>query len=114
MTFEDKSITTVTDQLLTCTLTGLSQDTTVTWIDPENNEISDSDVENYLIDQGAYVFGNKLSTLTIKVAKINLLSTGDRFKCKVRSSLYPTYSPEVVKEMTLTLLSFGIVLLLKY
>ena len=105
--FDDTSITTATDQLLTCTLTGLSQDTAVTWIDPDNNEISESDEENYVIDQGSYVFGNKISTLTIKVAKINSLTSGDRFKCKVRSSLYPTYSPEIVKEMTLTILTFG-------
>ena len=53
------------------------------------------------------MFGNKISTLTIKVDKINSLTSGDRFKCKVRSSLYPTYSPEIVKEMTLTILTFG-------
>ena len=100
-------MTTATDQSITCTVTGLSQDTPVTWIDPDNNEISDSDTDNYVIDQGTFVFGNKASTLTIKTAKLAALSFGSQFRCKVKSSLYPVTSPEVSKEMILTLLTFG-------
>ena len=85
----------------------MSQDTPVTWIDPDNNEISDSDTNNYVIDQGTYIFGSKASTLTIKTAKFASLSSGDVFKCKLKSTLYPTDSPEVVNEMTLTLLTLG-------
>ena len=105
--FEEKAVTTATDQNLVCTISGLSQDTPVTWIGPDNNEISDSDINNYAIDQGSYVFGIKASTLTIKTAKFASLSSGDVFKCKLKSALYPTDSPEVVKEMTLNLLSLG-------
>ena len=113
--FENKSITTASNQALTCTISGLSQNTAVTWIDPDNEEISESDSENYVIDQGEYDSGSKSSTLTIAAAKISSLSTGDLFKCKVRSALYPTYSPDIVKEMVLTLLAFGtVIFILKF
>ena len=105
--FDDRSITTATDQNIVCRLSGLSQNTPVTWIDPNNNEISESDTNNYVIDQGSYVFGNKASTLTIKTAKLAVLSSGDVFKCKLKSALYPDDSPDVVNDMTLTLLKFG-------
>ena len=103
----DKSATTATDQNIICRVSGLSQDTPITWIDPDNNEISTSDTNNYVIDQGSYVFGNKASTLTIKTAKLAVLSSGDVFKCKLKSALYPDDSPDVLKEMTLTLLTLG-------
>ena len=77
------------------------------WIDPDDNEISDSDNTNYLIDQGDYDFGAKVSTLTIKQAKLATLATGSVYKCKIKSALYPTHSPDVVKEMTLTFLGLS-------
>ena len=104
---DDKAVTTATDQSLICTISDLSQDTPVTWVGPDNNEISDSDTNNYVIDQGNYVFGSKSSTLTIKTAKFSSLTSEDVFKCKLRSALYPTDSPDVVKEMVLTLLVLG-------
>ena len=105
--FEDKAVTTATNQELQCIFSGLSQDSKVTWIGPDNNEISDSDASNYVIDQGSEFFGNKVSTLTITTAKLATLSSGDIFKCKLKSARYPADSPEVVKEMTLTLLSLS-------
>ena len=108
VTFDEaKSLTTATEQTLTCGISGLSTETLVTWIDPDNNEISVSDSDNYVIDQGNYVFGSKASTLTIKTAKLAVLSSGDVFKCKLKSALYPDDSPDVVREMTLTLLTLG-------
>ena len=104
---EDKTVTTATDQDIICTISGLSQDTPVTWIDPDNNEISDSDTNSYDITQGSFIFGSIASTLTIKTTKFASLSSGDVFKCKLKSAFYPTDSPEVVNEMTLTLLSLG-------
>ena len=85
----------------------MSKNSPVTWIGPDNNEISDSDTNNYVINQGLYVFGSKASTLTIKTAKFASLSSGDVFKCKLKSALYPNDSPDVVKEMVLTLLALG-------
>jgi hypothetical protein len=105
--FENKAVATATNQELQCIFSGLSQDSKVTWIGPDNSEISDSDASNYVIDQGTEFFGNKVSTLTITTAKLASLSSGDIFKCKLKSAKYPVDSPEVVKEMTLTLLSLG-------
>ena len=102
--FEDRSVLADVDQKLTCTISGLSQDTPVTWIGPDNNEISDSDTSNYVVDQGSYSLGSKSSTLTIKTVKLQSLSSSSIFKCQLKSALFPTFSPEVVNEMTLTLL----------
>ena len=110
---ETKSLTTASDQTLTCGISGLSATTAVTWIDPDNKEISQLDTNNYVIDQGNYVFGNKASTLTIKTAKLAVLSSGDVFKCKLKSAQYPDDSPDVVKEMTLTLLTLGKIISIK-
>ena len=95
------------DQTLTCVISGLSQDTQVTWIDPDDNVVSVSDTDNYVVDQGSFVFGSKSAFLTIKTSKLVELSSGDVYKCKLRSSRYPDDSPDVVKEMVLTLLSLG-------
>ena len=105
---DDKTVTTATDQDLICTISGLSLDTPVTWIDPDNNEISDSDTNSYDITQGSFIFGSKASTLTIKTAKFASLSSEDVFKCKLKSAVYPNDSPDVVKEMVLTLLTLGL------
>jgi hypothetical protein len=105
--FDDRSITTATDQTITCGITDLSAETAVTWIGPDNVEISISDINNYEIDQGKYVLGSKSSSLTIKTSKIATLNSGDKFKCKLKSAKYATYSPDVIKEMILTLLTLG-------
>ena len=107
MIFEDKAVTTATAQSIDCVISGLSEDTPITWIDPDNSEISDSDTDNYVISPGSYFFGSKASSLTITPAKFASLRSGDVFKCKLKSARYPADSPEVVNEMTLTLLSLG-------
>ena len=96
-----------TDQTITCTVSGLSQDTLFEWVDPDNNQISESDTNNYVIDQGSYVFGSKQSTLTIKQAKLGNLAASSIFKCRLTSSRYPTFSPSVEKSMTLTLIGLS-------
>ena len=107
VTFEDRSVTTATDQTITCGITGLSAETAVTWTGPDDNEISASDTNNYIISQGSYLVGSKSSSLTIKTGKLSTLSTTSVFKCKLKSAFYPTHSPDVIKEMTLTLLTLG-------
>ena len=109
--FEDRSVATGVDEFLTCTITGLSESTPVTWIDPDNNEISTTDTNNYVIDQGTYDSGSKDSILTIKQSKLETLPASSIFKCQLKSTLYPTFSPDVVKEMTLTLIGLGKLLL---
>ena len=103
----DRTVTTATDQTFTCSISGLSQDTTVTWIDPDDNAISISDTNNYVIDQGTLNLGNKQSTLTVKADQFSRLTSGDIFKCSLKSSLYPTYSPDVTEDMIVTLLSLS-------
>ena len=111
----DRSVATGVDQSLTCTISGLSQDAPVTWIDPDNNEISNTDTNNYVIDQGTYIFGSKASTLSIKKSKLQSLPSSSIFKCELKSARYPTYSPDVVKEMTLTLIGLSkFVLMLEF
>lgn len=105
--FEDRSVPIATDQNILCTISGLSQDTPVTWIGPDNNEITEADIDEYLIDQGSFFSESKVSTLTIKRVQFVSLSSGDVFKCRVRSSKYPIDSPEVTTEMVLTLLTLG-------
>ena len=95
------------NQDIICLVSGLSQNTPVTWIGPDNLEISESDTDNYVINQGDYFSGNKAATLTVTAAKMATLSSGSVFKCKLRSSLYPTHSPDVVKEMELSFFTFG-------
>ena len=106
-TFDDRSVTTATDQTITCAITGLSAETPVTWIGPDDNEISISDTSNYVINQGSYLSGSKSSLLTIKTAKLASLTSGALYKCKLKSSQYPDDSPDVVKQMVLTLLTLG-------
>ena len=95
------------NQDIICLVSGLSQNIPVTWIGPDNLEISELDTDNYVINQGDYFSGNKAATLTVTAAKMATLSSGSVFKCKLKSSLYPTHSPDVVKEMELSFLTFG-------
>ena len=79
----------------------------MSWVDPDNNEISNTDTNNYVIDQGTFVLGNKVATLTIKQAKVITLSSGSVFKCQLKSAVYPTFSPTVVKEISFSFLGLG-------
>ena len=103
-------MTTAAAQTITCGITGLSAEPPITWIGPDDNEISNSDTSNYVISQSAYQVGSKSSFLTIKTGKLSTLSVASVFKCKLKSAAYPTDSPEVVKAMTLTLLALGMLL----
>ena len=107
MEFLDKSVSPKIEQTISCTISGLAQDTQVKWIDPNDNEISESDTNNYVIDQGTLFLDKKSSILTIKKVVLQSLSTSSIFKCKLKSAAYPDYSPDVVNEMTLTLLELG-------
>ena len=107
MNFADKSVSTKQDQTLDCIISGLSQNTPVTWIDPNGDEILESDTSNYVIDQGSFVFFTKASTLTIKQSAFESLPKSSIFKCKLKSAAYAEFSPEVINEMTLTLLELG-------
>lgn len=98
----DRTVATGTAQTLTCTISELSQDSPVTWVDPDDNDILTTDTTNYNVEQGNFQSGSKESTLVIQVVKLQTLASSSIFKCKLKSSLYPAYSPEIVKSMTLT------------
>ena len=70
ISLEDKSVSTAKEQTIICSISGLSENTPVTWIDPDNNDISNTDTDNYVIDQGSYSLGSKSATLLIKTAKL--------------------------------------------
>lgn len=108
--FVNRAVVTATDQQLTCRISGLSADTTITWVDNDNLPILDTDTDNYVIDPGTYVLGgSKASVLTIKKAKLDTWAAGDtyNYKCKLKSALYPVDSPTVVNQMVLTILELG-------
>ena len=104
----DKSVVPLATQtVLTCSITGLSQDTPISWLDPDNNVISNSDSSNYAISvSSAFSGGSKESTLTIYKNKLGTLSGSVGYTCKLKSAQY-TSSPDVTKTATLTILEFG-------
>ena len=57
-----------------------------------------------MINQGTFVFSSKASTLIIKPSVLESLPSSSVYKCKLKSAAYPDFSPEVVNEMTLTIL----------
>ena len=105
--FNDKIVLANDDRTISCVVTGMSAETTVTWIDPNNVVISNSDTDNYVLNEGNYIEGNKDYFLTIKKVVMQSLAETSIYKCKVKSAFYPTHSPEAVKQMTLTSLTFG-------
>lgn len=107
MKLEDKTTAIGSETTLTCSITDLSSDTDVIWIGPDENEITQFDTKNYIVDQGTFQNGTKESTLLIKLVKMQSLSSSSIFKCQLKSALFPTYSPDVQKNMTLTVLSLS-------
>ena len=110
MVLEDKTTAIGSETTLTCSISDLSSDTPVIWIGPDENQISQLDSSNYVVDQGTFLDGNKESTLLIKLLKMQSLSSSSNFKCQLKSALYPTHSPDVQKQMTLTVLSLSMVI----
>ena len=86
-------------------MSGLSQQATVTWKDPDGNDISDG--ADYTVNQGTWLSENQESVLTITQAKLENLKSNPAqhiFTCSVKSGEYPVNSPDVEKTMTLTIL----------
>ena len=100
-------MTTTTHQTLTCEIRNLDQDNAVdvTWKDPKNQEVLDSDTTNYSLDPGSVNGdGNQEAVLTIKQVKMESFTSTFTYKCSVKSNQYPTSPPsaeiEVVAEIT--------------
>ncbi|XP_063690850.1 uncharacterized protein LOC134823350 [Bolinopsis microptera] len=89
-----KSVTTDADQTLTCTIEDLDANqaaVAVTWKDPNEAEVADSDTTNYVLIPGT-VDGEGIQNaqLTIKQAKMAAYAeeTSFTYKCSVTSSQY--------------------------
>ena len=81
------------DHTLTCKIGGLDSGypVTVTWKDPDNREISDTDTTNYALYPGwVDGCGNQEAVLGIKHAKISSFSDKRSFtyRCSARSLQY--------------------------
>jgi hypothetical protein len=109
----DKTVLANADQTITCAVTGMSAETTVKWFDPNNQEISDTDTTNYLLNEGNFIDGNKEYFLTIKKVVMKTLAGTSIWKCQLKSALYPDHSPEALRQMTLTSLTIGMISLIE-
>lgn len=107
VSFPDVSVPKSTEVTITCSIAGLSQNTPITWVGADGKDISTKESSNYGFNEESFSNGNKVSELTIKQPVLSDLSTESVFKCKLQSVEFPDNSPEVVKEMTLTLLELS-------
>ena len=97
MTSEPKTVTTDSDQTLTCTITGLDQShaVAVTWTDPEGNDVSEIDnIDTFytIIEGSVDGSGNQEAQLTIKKVKMQTYKSTFTYKCSVKSAQYPDSS----------------------
>ena len=90
-------------------MSDLSAGAHVTWIKPDLSPISESDTDNYIIDNGLSSFteGRQTAILTIKRPVMELITSETTYKSQARSNRYYSYSPVVVTEVTLTPLTEG-------
>lgn len=87
-----QSVTNDSQQTLTCTIGNLDQGypVEVTWTDPENNKVLQSDTTNYSLDQGSVNDGgNQAAQLTILRDKMKTYTSTFTYKCTVMSTQYP-------------------------
>ena len=84
MNFNDKTVLANADRTITCSVTGMSAETTVTWSDPANLVISNSDTDNYVLNEGNYIEGSKEYFLTIKKVGLLLHAFSNRAMFRIR------------------------------
>ena len=92
-----KQVTTAVDQTLTCVIEELDTNgtpVTVTWEDPTDTLVGDSDTTNYVLSQGEVQSGVQNAELTVKAAKLASFSGQSSFtyKCSVQYSGSPASS----------------------
>ena len=104
---QKKFIVTGSEQTITCDMSGLSAAADVTWINPAGNAISESDTNNYVVNQGNLISEDQKTTLTIKLPVLATITAESTFQCKVSSGLYSTYSPEIIKDVVVEPLILG-------
>ena len=92
-----KQVTTAVDQTLTCVIEELDTNgtpVTVTWKDPTDTVVGDSDTTNFVLSQGEVQSGVQNAELTVKAAKLASFSGQSSFtyKCSVQYSGSPASS----------------------
>ena len=103
VTGHDRSVTTGKDQIISCTITGLSDKANVKWIDPDGSDISTSDTANYVVQdgKGSYTAGSQTTTLTLKKVVVEKITSFKTYQCSVSSSKYAN-SEAAVKNVKVT------------
>ena len=92
-----KQVTTAVDQTLTCVIEELDTNgtpVTVTWKDPTDTVVEDSDTTNYVLSQGEVQSGVQNAELTVKAVRLASFSGQSSFtyKCSVQYSGSPASS----------------------
>ena len=114
VTAPPKSVATATDAVLTCTVTEITQQVTVTWKNADGHDLAGTTgpLDQYTVDPGTFdpQNSNQESTLTITPTGMNALSDDvpTAFTCVVKSGEYATDSPDVsATTAVLTKLTYG-------
>ena len=96
---------------MTCTIEELENSgtpVTVTWTDPANDPVSDSDTDNYALNQGTVDAGGvQNAELTIKAAKLKASFSGQAsftYKCSVQ---YPGSPASDAINVVANVLTYG-------
>ena len=104
-----KQVTTAVDQTLTCVIEELDTNgtpVTVTWKDPTDTEVEDSDTTNYVLSQGEVQSGVQKAELTVKAVKLASFSGQSLFtyKCSVQ---YPGSPASSDIDVVANILTYG-------
>ena len=96
------------DHVLTCSITGLSAPTKVSFKNPDRSVITDPSATDYVIDDGSSSFSGYIqeATLTLKSNILSSLESPGTYTCVVKSITYPE-SAAYEDTATVTMLVFG-------
>ena len=114
VTAANKNVATATDAVLTCTITEITQQVSVTWENSDNDDLSGSTggtLDQYTVIEGAFNTDKQESTLTITTTELGNLGDSTDFSCIVKSGEYSADSPAIAKILTMTKLTYGMYIL---
>ena len=98
------------DHVLTCSITGLSAPTKVSFKNPDGSVITNPSATDtdYVIDDGSSSFSGDIqeATLTLKSNILSSLTSPGTYTCVVKSITYPK-SAAYEETATVTILVFG-------
>ena len=96
------------DHVLTCSITGLSAPTKVSFKNPDGSVITNPSATDYVIDDGSSSFSGDIqeATLTLKSNILRSLTSPGTYTCVVKSITYHE-SAAYEDTATVTMLVFG-------